>query len=453
MGKKKGKNKLSYTLESSMRSFSLKFYDEQIIRGFGSPDQIDRLNSIKDLPDYEVQLKELGDKCKDSFISHLKSVDSSKFFVIGIYHDKDYVTNDFFAPSIEKRHCHIIGWSVNDVPYKLRTIFNILGLSLLPGDSAIYDYIETVIHRCEMLNYLTHNTEQAIKDGKYQYDDSELFSNYSMGYINSIRDTVTNNDSYKLSHVDQKRYDQLFYNCGFSNSSFNELYFSLPPYVRQNRSFTSVLKESYDHGLKDSINDNNEIDRLCIYIQGDSNTSKSYSSYHAAKDLYKRVFVVDGGKTGMFDDYDVTTRCLILNDYYLPNILNICDNKKAKLYKRGSGTPYFLGDVVVITGNKPFSVWLSDCNIHDKNQEQAMSTRFFVCEMCKFGDSYQARLIQTPTSYRGDSNKKVEDFLTFVEKFNSYSSTYIPNKQEDLNLDLKIKLLGVSKLWNSQNIL
>ena len=463
---KKSKKKSStfkYTLESTMRTISLKFYDEQIINGIGSDDDKNSLKEYQNIFQYESeqtnsedakktlldgynhQVEELADKLVPLFIDRIRSIDKSKMEIFGICHDLDTLTNDFFQPAIEKRHYHLIGFSISSVPYKLRSWLKAIGIVFTQDDTNIVKSIETVSHKCEMLNYLTHETEKAIKDGKYVYTDDKIFTNVNICTLNSYRNRDNNGTSSNISQEELVALDNRFYQLGYSAMSFDDSFHNLTPMYRKHSGLKSLLQDSYQKGLFDNIQQQPEIDRLCIYIEGASNTSKSYSAYNAAKALYSSVFVVDGGRTGSFDDYQVDTKCLIVNDYYLPNILNVCDNKKAKLYRRNSNSPYCLADVVIITGNKPFNVWLNDCNITDINQQKAMSTRFFVCQMEQVTDYYQARLIYKPLSIRGDYESKCWRFIHFIDKFNEIAKTYHPSKPPILSLELQTQLFRVSQ--------
>lgn len=476
-GKPKGKSKkgakskksrsegLHYTMESTMRSVSIKIYDEQIVLGMGSAADkatIDNLRanlkaSIDALPTdkqgnkpqaaidalrehYESQLRPIADKYVPLFFTQIQSIDNTKMEVAGICHDRDHLTNDFFLPALEKRHYHILGFAVGDYGYKLRSWLNTLGIAFDNETDSIFKSIETVSHKCEMLRYLTHDTEEAIKDGKYHYTDDELITNLDTDTLNRYRSRFFSLTTKALSFGEISELADNFYNLGYSAQSFDNSYNALAAHLRLDKNLKSMLRDTYQQGLVDNVNNDPEIDRLCIYIEGQGNTSKSYSAFHACKELYGSVFTVDGGRTGSFDDYQIDTQSLVVNDYFLPNILNVCDNKKAKLYRRNKNNPYCLARVVVVTGNKPFSQWLSDCNISDSSQAQAMGTRFFICRMEQCGEYHQARLVRMPKTVRGDYEAKVLRFLTFIETFNRIAATYRPMAIPELSADINSRL-------------
>lgn len=494
---------------STIRCPQYKFYFEQIIRGIGSGTDVallnkfeDKLNAnllalqsdyqeqgyefdgystknpcAKDSPEaelweitydeyksrykafvasYNSAVDTIGRKYVEQFKDRIRKISVKGYHVIGIVHDKDYVEDgDFFQPSIEKPHIHLVIWDSKDYkkPLSIQRCLNVLklGIRFTGEDEGIVRAIAPTAHLSDFLNYLTHNTDEAIKAGKHQYDDSELFFNFDVDTLNVLRDRLVSGDSKGLKVGDVESLDDLAYNCGRSLGSFRDLYASLSPNVRINSNVKRFMTERYEMGVRDNIEQNPEVNRVCIYLTDcdldGGNHGKSYSSYLACTQEFGKTFVVDGGKTGMFDDYDISTRCLIVNDYYTPNLLNVADNKKCKLYKRNNGTPYFCGDVLIVTCNKPFGTWLNDCNISDLKQKEAMYTRFFICHMVKIDDHFEARLQREPMTIRGDAVDKYNKFLLWINAFNRINSSYKPNSGVKLPEDIRSKIEVVTRQY------
>lgn len=495
-----------YHIRSTIRCPQFKFYLEQIIRGIGSVADVALLNKFeeklnanllalqseyqeqgyefdgystknpcaKDSPEaelWEITYDEyksrykafvtsynsavdiIGRKYVERFKDRIRKVSTKGYFIIGIVHDKDYIEDgDFFQPSIEKPHIHLVIWKSGDFksPIHLSRALDILhlGIRFTGEDEGIVRAISPTVHLSDFLNYLTHNTDDAIKAGKYQYDDSELFLNFDFDYLNVLRDRLVSGDSKVLKVGDIESLDELAYNCGRSLGSFRDLYASLSPNVRVNSNVKRFMSERYEMGVRDNIEQNPEVNRVCIFLTDcnldGGNHGKSYSSYLACTQEFGKTFVIDGGHTGVFDDYDVSARCIVVNDYKLHNILNVADNKKCKLYKRNNGTPYFCGDVLIITSNKPFGTWINDCHISDLKQKEAMYTRFFICRMVKVNDHFEAMLEREPMTVRGDAVDKYNKFLSWIKAFNRINRSYKPNSGVDLPDDIRCKINGIS---------
>lgn len=476
MGKQK---KCKFNMDKSSRNISAKVYDEQIIAFHGTDEDIIHINLLTSemidalaqlhgtysdvlskkkseltaddrlrIDQYnkecdEVknsvysQIQVIGDKYIPLFKSHIQSI-SSDIKVYAIMHDKDTQGDDFFEPALERRHFHIIG-KVSASPKKFRTWCNDFGILYRQE----YDEelcrnhgLEPIVSWSDMCLYLIHGTAQAIADCKYQYPIDDIITNQPIE-IYELDADIFSNSQVKRTDDELAQLDNQFYSLGYMLQPFEEAYGKLSTKLRQSRSIRSLLNESYYRGVSQNIKDDKHVDRICVFIEGESNMSKSYSSLVACQH-FGSTYVVDGGKTGKFDDYDVSNRCLILNDYYLYNLLNIADNNKVKLYKRNSGTPYLCGDIVVVTSNKPFDRFLLDCGVEDVDQRLAMRTRFFQVKMLENpGGGFIGKVVAYPKSFRGNGNIIVSKFLEFMKYFNESASGY--HRVDELGLDYELR--------------
>lgn len=458
--------KCKFNMDKTSRNISAKVYDEQIIAFHGTEEDINHVNFITDemighldelyvlykdnldkepkdrtwedkylIKEYEgkckvvkdeayAQIQVIGDKYLDVFKAHIQSADPA-IKIYAIMHDKDTQGDNFFEPSLERRHFHILGKTTAS-PNKFRTWCNIFGILYRADyDSELCKNhgLEPIASWSDMCLYLIHGTPQAIADAKYQYPSEDIISNQTLETYNADAQ-VWFSSQVKRSDDEIADLDSYFYDLGYKLQPFEDSYGKLSSKLRQNRSIRSLLNESYYRGVSQNIQDEKHVDRICIFIEGESNMSKSYSSLVACQHFGK-TYVVDGGKTGKFDGYDVSTRCLILNDYYLYNLLNIADNNKVQLYKRNSGNPYLCGDIVVVTSNKPFNQWLLDCGVDDKEQRLAMMTRFFQVKMIERPEGgFEGRVVAIPKTFRGDGNALVDKFLEWIKVFNESAASY-----------------------------
>ena len=108
------KKRKKYSIESSVRTLSLKCYAEQV-------------------EGYE-EYKELGWTDDSILLEVMNRLDNTDLFPrdlfieLGIIHNRDNLDDDFWLPSVEKPHIHV--WlKVLGNPLKLRTLFNKLGIN------------------------------------------------------------------------------------------------------------------------------------------------------------------------------------------------------------------------------------------------------------------------------------------------------------------------------------
>lgn len=231
--------------------------------------------------------------------------------------------------------------------------------------------------------------------------------------------------------------DELAEKKGYNLEDFEDWYFSLPLSVRSNAKM-SKIKERYYHGVNRRVDEKEEICRLSIYIKGAANMGKSYTTKKVLKD--KRTLVVDGGKTGKYDNLKVTHEAIFVDDETSAGLLKMADNYFCNTYKRGSNNPCWTGSYFIVASNLPFAEWVTECGVRvQKNatemseQYLAIRSKFFICHIEENKKTGIKRLVCDVVSERGDyaiQKKRKEMFLEFKNKFNEILKGYIPRKEK-----------------------
>lgn len=336
-----GRKGSKMTMKSNVKTLALKVYDEQIPDGW--------------------------DKLKE----RIKELKKDEYQCLGIKHDEDVLGDDFFEPSTEKPHYHILirvmrdSQNVTKSGKHVSTILNDLGIVFRKEDATMITNhgIETVGDFGAYATYLTHDTEKAINDGKQHYDMSAIVSNMSSEEILKIREGYVrvSDKMKKVTSGEIVEVDEFCYELGRQFGDFDDWYYNQRIFLRSNARMKHC-KEKYNKGIQDSIDAESFINRLCIFITGKGNTGKSYTSKMTLIEMgYKRIVSVDNCGTGKFDKVTPTTQAIIINDQTAPALLNLCDNAPTLVYHRGSGDQYFTGNIVIVTSNLSFEEWAKEC--------------------------------------------------------------------------------------------
>lgn len=387
-------------MESSVKTLAIKVYEEQMPHG---------LQAVLDA---------------------IQSADPKVYQIIYIKHDRDYSGDDFFAPSIEKPHYHIIVRIVDKSPRKIRTILNLLNIAFRPVlDDVLREKhgLETVENFTNYTVYLLHKTEKAIADGKTPYEATEFISNLSLDEVQQIMDGYTrvSSEKRKVTLNDLIELDKTAFELGYQLKDFLSWYGTLPFIVRSHTKMKTI-EESYYRGVAIRIAENNEVNRLCIFIRGLHNVGKTYAAQHALKS--KRTITVEGGGSGKFDRLTPSTEAIIISDDVAPNLLNMTDNFMCQAYRRNSNNPFWCGQYFIVTSNLLFTEWLSQCGIKEAHF-QAMQSRFYICHIEK--NNGKNVLLCDSTSNRGSTEEQIERrnrFIEFSNQYNQIISNYVPEQ-------------------------
>lgn len=367
----------------------------------------------------------------------ISMTDKKDFQVLAICHDRDTYSDEghFWKPAIEKPHYHIIVRCVDRKKrIRVRTVLKQLGIEFrkdLDDDLWINHGVETVSKFAGYATYLTHETEVAINAGKELYNVDEIVSNLTVEEIQSIRDGYIriSADARKVTTKDLVELDEIAFTLGKDLKNFEEWYNTLPFTVRSNAKMKTI-RESYSRGVDSRIEENSEVLRLCVYIQGAPNTGKTYGSKVALSG--KRIHAVEGGGSGKFDNLRPDHDAIIISDDVCPNLLNMTDNYVCRAYKRQSNNPAWAGNYFIVTSNLTFVDWLASCkiNVNSKHYD-AMCSRFFVCEVKQKEDGTNYLALKS-ASTRGsvdEQAERAEMFMNFQKRFNEIMADYRPQEQ------------------------
>lgn len=395
------------TMNSTVRTLSVKCYEEQLTDGW----------------------KETAKRIKEC---------QQNIQVIAIKHDKDYAHDDIWLPGKEKPHYHIIMKLTDNKTSHVSGLLTMLGVCFRKGlDEVLWDNhgVETVGNFRSMAKYLTHDTEQAIRDGKVQYSLEELVSNLPPEEIKRIREGRSKNegstDRVKLEEL--AALDQQAMQLGYELKDFDQWYEELPFRIRSHPKMKTI-ERTYHSGVRKRVQEQGEVNRLCIFIKGVKNVGKTYSAIHSLEN--KNVLTVGGGGSGKFDRLSPSTEAIVIDDDRAPNLLNMTDNYMCQAYKRMSDNPYWCGKYFIVTSNLSFREWLEECGIKTvacqkpleyTEQYRAMESRFYVCHIDKRDG--KNRLICDSVSKRGTKEEQIERknmFVEFRDKYNLLLASYSP---------------------------
>ena len=398
-------------LDSKVNALAIKCYDEQLVKDW----------------DYTVEL--------------IRNIDKTDYYVEGICHDRDTYAEagSFWKSAYEKRHYHILFKCKNSKGKKsrirVRQVMEMLGIAFRQQiDDELWRHhgVETIRQSFAGYSlYLTHDTHEAIADGKEQYDLDEVKSNLTMEELEQIRDGYIRlaDPDKKVTVKDMEELDIIAYNLGKDLKDFSSWYDSLDFKYRSHSKITTVI-ESYSRGVKNRIKEDKGVLRLCVFVQGQPNTGKTYAALHALDG--KRIHTVEGGGTGKFDALRADHEAIIISDDTCPNLLNMSDNYICMAYRRGSNNPAWAGNYFIVTSNMDFVDWVRDCGVKKQDHIDALKSRFFICEIEKKDDEKPLRLLSAST--RGteeERSKRMDMFMEFQNKYNSIMSAYVPEDNHD----------------------
>ena len=417
---KSRKAKKVYTAESNLRSLSLKFYAEQV-EGY------DPEEGLSDVDWLELVVKRL---------ENTNLFPKDKFIAVGGIHDKDFVGDDFWKPSIEKPHAHIFIDIISKSPYKLRTLFNKLGINGSREEDKTFwthhgaEPIGSSIEECSL--YQTHETADAIRDGKTIYSLDDVHTNLTREELIELRDLAKDNKEGKerSTAIELEKINNESFERGYNLKDFDDWFFDLPFQINSNAKLEKTCRNSYARGIQKHSEENKQINRLSIFIQGYPGTGKTYATNEALKRMGKKVYIVDGGKNGKFDNLRASHNALVIDDYVSENLLKMSDNYMCQVYKRQSNNPFWCGDIFVAINNKNFGEWVQECNPSSYEGEHsdqflAVKDRFYICSVQEINGIN--KLICHKPSKRGTAQEQRERlnlFAEFQDLFNSIIGEY-----------------------------
>lgn len=465
--KKPKKPKKIMNYKGSTRTLNLKFYAEQLMFGYMSDEELAEYGkALLEDHKYRLSLANYGKSTFaqvedntfgflfDKFKEVVKNF-SDEFYVVGIIHDKDEVADpeDYFKLSSIKPHCHlVIKCKDKDKTFKVNSMLKKLGIYYRRYiDNELWGYsVAPCGNFASSVAYLTHETYQAMADGKYIYDREEIFSNCDTSVIDGLRDGL--NGSHRNSRVSPEVleiWDGHFYDRGYDLKDFDTLYDSLNFDLRSH-SKIKTIKESYYRGIEARLKvDPPKINRVCLFIEGPPDTGKTYAMREASKQLGFKTYFISGGGTGKFDDLSITDQAIVIDDTTCPNLLNMTDSRITKAYRRNSNNPYWTGEVFIVTSNKNLLDWCTDSGLSvynlgtniPKEHGIAMKTRFLEYKVNQIEGINQIEFIGNLDDMRGtfeDKQQKLEMANKIISLANKTMAEYKKSKTKELQIDYDV---------------
>lgn len=432
---KKHKNKTPYpTLYSKARTLWLTVYDEQLVYGWGyTCKQIQKMNTKPMTEDDKVT----GD-------------------ALGVCHDCD-VHGEFFIYESDKKHYHI-AFRANPLytTPRVSQVMDYLGIMFRPGvDSGILE--KGAVQGCRNFAtcalYLTHDDPASIAQNKYPYSIDAIVSNHTKAEVEQIRQGYARpNENIRATTKEWHILEEKAMELGKSGGNYEDFLDHLDIVFTSNTAKMKVVRRRYDRALESEVNKNINVSRTCIYIQGIGNTGKSYGAIYALNRMgiqNNEILDISGQGTGRFDSLTINHRALIVDDDILPNALYNTDDKKRKAYRRGSGNPYWCGDIVIVLSNTPFEDWARKCGYSNPEHIEALKTRFFICKVM---DAHGTPMLvcDEPAS-RGNVeywDNKVEKFEEFQEYMDESMGTYQQIKKTRTDHAFNEHYYAVVRDWN-----
>lgn len=306
-------------------------------------------------------------KYLDRFKGIVIGVDVQQYWLIGIVHDKDYNCDDFWEPSIEKPHIHLNGKAVCR-NYQLCSWLKMLGIKLRKDidDVAFFEGhgLRSISERDDSeygnkfsraVNYLTHDTDQARMDGKYQYPETDLFTNLDDDELLAIR-KGTRPSCLSTSELARicKDLDAQAYDVGYSLRDFDDWWAEQPYEVRKRASDRKAISETYNRGLSARVEERQELDKLVLILGSDGNCGKTTTAKLALNSLgysdHDICYITTSG-SGKYDGVKVYHRACIIDDVYASSMLSLFDSRMCTLKARNYNR-VFTGDIIIILTNK-----------------------------------------------------------------------------------------------------
>lgn len=334
-------------MRSSVRTLSIKCYDEQMPDGW------------------------------DTVKQNIRLIDKRVWQVIGICHDRDYVTDEFWLPALEKKHYHVIVRALNGGRPRVEQILRQIGIVYRPIEDKslwINHGVETCKDFTNMTVYLNHDTEEAINDGKEHYELEELVSNLSLEEIKQIREGYTrvSESTEKITPRKLAELDRDAYELGRNLGDFDKWWGS-QPFTAFSNAKSKYIRDRYNLGVDERLEADEEIPRLCVFVQGAKDVGKSYAARYACRKLGLKYLRINGGGTGRFDQLTVSHDAIIIDDRTCPNLLNMSDVQYCRVYRRNKNNPPWVGHYLIVTSNYSFDKWLDKCGVDEENKEAARS--------------------------------------------------------------------------------
>lgn len=440
------------TLESRVRSVSLKFYAEQLMPPKVRADYEDLLKSKR--PTDQIKARAYEKHAVALLKGRVEHMDH-KYMCASILHDKDLVRDpdDPFEASIKKGHFHVYVWRRREGSrFYLREIVQYLGL--------IYDHkkdammwashgAEVIRDKCASMMYMTHETTQAILDGKHQYEVSEVMKNFSDEEFADLRAGYKRPSPKKrLTADDWDGLSDMAYDLGRNLGDYDKWVLEHLTTQQQAQGPAKIVEKRYIAGLQRGVTETDALTRCSILIYGAAGLGKSTTVRQTLKKLgYQTCYATAG--TGKYDSLRVSDTAIFFDDVSVKSPLSVFDNAAVILHRRGSHDRPWLGSMAVATTNLEPTTWLakhvgfysaedarkalaSEDSSDRAEQYRALESRLYICRL----DDEGTLQVEHAQSRGGVVSKQAHDalFREFKSTFEKLLKSYLASDlqaQED----------------------
>lgn len=271
-----------------------------------------------------------------------------------ILHDKDTYTEEdekknsaHKAGSLKKAHYHIF----------LRLKDSTDSKYIAAAFGVEEQYINKIKGKwVDVLLYATHRNAP----DKYQYDDSEVISNFDFSTVRDKEEKKKNDNKILDAIID-----------GIDTGEIREYnltdYISMKDYIK----FERQIKRAFEYRTQRQKGINREMN--CIYIQGVSGAGKTTYAKRIAEDK-KYSYYISSGSNDVLDDYKGED-CIILDDLRpscmgLSDLLKMLDNNTASSVKSRFKNKVLECKLIIITTTLPIETFFR--NVFSEELESAI---------------------------------------------------------------------------------
>lgn len=486
--KKRPSTKKSMRYDATVKTLNLKFYPEQLLRYYATDDELDTYRQkVED--SYNRMLQD--DEAKPATFLEGKDLDflfarlaeevgsfEKAFIIMFIIHNRCVVVDptDFFLSAAIKSHCHMVVKRRDNRAFRLNSFLDALHLDFRRKvDNELWRHgVATCKNFGSCVAYLTHETPKAQAEGKLIYSRDEIVSNCTVSEIDDFREGyLLTCEHRKLTAQELVKLDRQFYDQGYNMKDFDQLFNAQEFLVRSNSKIRTVT-ESYNRGILDRLRkDPPKVNRLCLFVQGEPNTGKTYALRETLKQLGLQTYEITGGGSGKFDRLRITDQAILVDDEVCPNLLNMTDSRVTTAYRRQANNPYWAGSVFVVTSNLKFLDWCKESGLtiweddvsptnpwgerkKVNSHGKAMLSRFICCRVVEDAQTHTNQIVMQPwlSNLRGtqeEQDEKASLAKKIIESANEIMKTYQPKKIIHSPVDSPITILGHQKTvdeWN-----
>lgn len=403
---------------------------------------LEMARASKNLANKEKTIKHYIKLAYERFKTRIEEADK-KYFIVGIMHDKDVMQDpkDFTKTKPKKTHFHILFFVITgkDKRFRVSEMLKILGIRFSKDkDKSLFNnggvQRSQANRRPNLACYQTHETLDAMNEGKHKYEVSELVTNQPIEAVKALRSKyVAVKKHKKLSSEDWEQLALEAHDLGYNVGDFEAWSHTHFTIVQEASSTYRVVRKYYFEGLDKRISEDPAMVRCSILIWGDPGLGKTFTTNVVLNKLGENVYAATGG-TGKYDGLTASKTAMTFDDVPTKDSLNVFDNKICKLYRRGEGDRPWRGRYAIATANDDPFTWISQMrhlpytdeyaleadgvtykDKSNRNKFEALLSRLYICHI------EDGHLVLDSIETRGNkADDEAHDklFVRFASEFN-----------------------------------